>query len=164
VLSSVCSTVGKVDPFIIYRLVPILTAIRGIANTFGAFQTYYETGLLAHESPSNISWIGSIQAFLLLVVGGLATGPIYDAGHLRGLVIFGTFAGVFGMMMTSLCREYWQVILAQGIVVGCGSGCLLLPGVAVMPQYFTKRRAFTTGVAAAGSSFGKLLQSETSGQ
>lgn len=139
----------------------MLTAIRGIANTFGAFQNYYETGLLAHETPSNISWIGSIQAFLLLVVGGLVTGPIYDAGHLKGLVIFGTFAGVLGMMMTSLCKEYWQVILAQGIVVGCGLGCLLLPSVAVMQQYFIKRRAFTTGVAATGSSFGRLIQSQT---
>lgn len=162
--SFVCSTVGKVDPSIFYPVVPILTAIRGIVNTFGAFQIYYENGLLAHETPSNISWIGSIQAFLLLIIGGLITGPIYDAGHLRGLVVFGTFAGVFGMMMTSLCTEYWQVVLAQGIVVACGSGCLMLPGVAVMPQYFTKRRAFTTGLAATGSSFGKLTQSETFGQ
>lgn len=148
VLSSVCSILGIDDPSL-----PGADAnrLRGIANTFGAFQTYYETGLLAHKTPSNISWIGSIQAFLLLFVGGLVTGPIYDAGHLRGLVTFGSLAGVFGMMMTSISREYWQVILAQGVVVGCGSGCLLLPGVAIMPQYFTKRRALTTGIAAAGS-------------
>ncbi|TVY13218.1 Aspyridones efflux protein apdF [Lachnellula arida] len=129
----------------------------GIANTFGAYQTYYETGLLAHESPSNISWIGSIQAFLLLFVGGLITGPIYDAGYLRGLVIAGSVLGVTGMMMTSICKEYWQVVLAQGVLVGCGSGCLLLPSVAVMPQYFTKRRAFATGIGAAGSSLGGVI-------
>ncbi|TVY78527.1 Aspyridones efflux protein apdF [Lachnellula suecica] len=129
----------------------------GIANTFGAFQTYYETGLLSHETPSRISWIGSIQGFLLLFVGGLVTGPIYDAGHLRGLVIFGAIAGVFGMMMTSICKEYWQVVLAQGLIVGIGNGCLLLPGVAVMPQYFIKRRAFTTGIAASGSSLGGVI-------
>jgi hypothetical protein len=38
------------------------------------------------------------------------------------------------MMMTSICREYWQVVLAQGLVVGIGAGCMLLPSVAVMPQ------------------------------
>lgn len=58
------------------------------------------------------------------------------------------------MMMTSLCKEYWQAILAQGVVVGCGAGCLMLPSVAVMPQYFTKKLAFATGIAAAGSSLG----------
>lgn len=108
----------------------------GIANTFGAFQTYYEGALLREETPSNISWIGSAQAFLLLFVGGLCAGPIYDAGHLRGLVVAGSVLSVFGMMMTSICKEYWQVILAQGVTVGLGAGCMLLPSVAVMPQYF----------------------------
>jgi hypothetical protein len=129
---------------------------RGIANTFGAYQTFYEENLLKDQSPSNISWIGSIQAFMLLIVGGFMTGPIFDAGYMRAMVLTGSFASVFGMMMTSICNEYWQVVLAQGFVVGFGSGCMLLPSVAVMPQYFTKRRAFATGIAAAGSSIGNI--------
>lgn len=92
---------------------------------------------------------------MLLIVGGCFTGPIFDAGYMRVLVIVGASASVFGMMMTSICTEYWQIILAQGIVVGFGAGCMLLPSVAVMPQYFTTRRAFATGVGAAGSSIGK---------
>jgi hypothetical protein len=112
----------------------VLTLFRGVANTYGAFQTFYEAELLSDHSPSQISWIGSIQTFLLMFVGGLATGPIYDAGYLRGLVIVGSVAGVFGLMMTSLCTQYWQLVLAQGICIGIGSGCLMLPSVAVMPQ------------------------------
>ncbi|EKD14295.1 putative monocarboxylate permease-like protein [Drepanopeziza brunnea f. sp. 'multigermtubi' MB_m1] len=122
----------------------------GIANTFGAYQNYYENALLRDETPSRISWIGSIQGFLLILVGGLFTGPIFDTGHLRGLVVAGTVLSVFGMMMTSICREYWQFILAQGLVVGVGSGCFLLPSIAVFPQYFTERRALAAGLAAAG--------------
>ncbi|KAL2025217.1 hypothetical protein VTO58DRAFT_105307, partial [Aureobasidium pullulans] len=34
----------------------------GIINTFGAYQTYYQSGILASSSPSDISWIGSVQA------------------------------------------------------------------------------------------------------
>lgn len=133
---------------------------RGIANTFGAYQTFYEANLLKNESPSNISWIGSIQAFLLLIVGGVVTGPIFDAGYLRALVFVGSILVVFGMMMTSLCTEYWQIVLAQGIVVGAGAGCMMLPAVAIIPQYFTTKRAFATGVAASGSSIGKCLNYE----
>lgn len=129
----------------------------GIANTFGAYQTFYEANLLKSESPSNISWIGSIQAFLLLIVGGVVTGPIFDAGYLRALVFIGSVLVVFGMMMTSLCTEYWQIILAQGVVVGAGSGCMMLPAVAIIPQYFTTKRAFATGVAASGSSIGGVI-------
>ena len=94
----------------------------GLVNSFGVFQTYYETGLLSHESPSDISWIGSIQAFLLLIVGA-ASGPTYDAGYFYALVWTGSFLIVFGIMMTSLCTQYWQVMLSQGICLGLGSGC-----------------------------------------
>lgn len=69
-------------------------------------------------------------------------------------MIAGTFLTVFGMMMTSICKEYWQLVLTQGLIVGVGAGCMLLPSVAVFPQYFTKRRALATGIAAAGSSLG----------
>jgi hypothetical protein len=127
---------------------------RGIANTFGAYQTFYEGALLKNQTPSQISWIGSIQAFLLALVGGLGTGKIFDAGYVRGLVLTGSVLVVFGMMMTSICKEYWQVILAQGLVVGVGMGCMFLPSVGVMPQYFKHKRAFATGIAASGSSLG----------
>ena len=36
-----------------------------LINTFAVFQTYYESGALFTESSSTISWIGSIQCFLL---------------------------------------------------------------------------------------------------
>jgi hypothetical protein len=39
----------------------ILTLLQGILNTFGVFQTYYESGDLFTETSSNISWIGSVQ-------------------------------------------------------------------------------------------------------
>lgn len=134
---------------------------RGIVNTFGAYQAYYEVGFLFDQTPSNISWIGSIQACLLLVVGGPLTGPIFDAGYLRSLIVVGSIVSVFGMMMTSICREYWQIILSQGLVVGMGSGCMMLPSIAVMPQYFTHKRALATGIAASGGSLGQYISSHS---
>lgn len=58
----------------------------GVMNTFGVFQTYYEFGILFTESSSNIAWIGSIQA-LCLVTLGFVSGPLYDRGYFRALVI-----------------------------------------------------------------------------
>jgi MFS family permease len=97
-----------------------------------------------------------MQAFVLNFAGGFLTGPIYDAGYMRELVIFGSVIGVFGMMMTSICKQYWQFILAQGLTVGLGSAGLLLPSVAVMPAYFKTRRALATGIGASGSSIGTV--------
>ncbi|KAK9242697.1 hypothetical protein V1506DRAFT_546754 [Lipomyces tetrasporus] len=64
---------------------------------------------------------------------------------------------VFGLMMTSLGTEYWQVMLSQAVVCGLGEGCLFIPGIAIIPQYFSSKRAFATGVAAAGSSMGGII-------
>lgn len=73
------------------------TIPRGILNTFGIYQTYYESGELFQASSSDLSWIGAIQACLLLLVGSV-TGPIYDAGYFRTLLIIGSFMIVFGHM------------------------------------------------------------------
>lgn len=123
-------------------------------NTFGSYETYYTVDLLSTSSSSAISWIGSIQAFLLLFVGAL-TGPLYDAGYARHLTISGSFFLFFGQMMLSLCKEYWQVLLAQGFCVGIGCGLLCVPSTAILAQYFSTKIATAVGFTAAGSSFGE---------
>ncbi|PYI05354.1 MFS general substrate transporter [Aspergillus sclerotiicarbonarius CBS 121057] len=128
----------------------------GIINTFGVFQTYYEQDLLKSRSAMDISWVGSVQAFLLVFIG-VFTGPLFDQGYFRQLIGVGSFLVVFGMMMTSLCHEYWEVMLAQGIVTGLGSGCLFLPSVAILPTYFSTKKALAQGFAASGSSLGGVI-------
>lgn len=122
----------------------------------GVFQNYYEQVSLRTESSSNISWIGSIQACLLIGVGAF-TGPLFDQGYLRSLLFSGTFALVFGMMMTSLCNRYWQFVIAQGLVVGLGCGLHFVPAIAVLPTYFSSKRALTLGIGTSGSSLGENL-------
>ncbi|XXG99480.1 Serine/threonine-protein kinase [Hypoxylon texense] len=123
---------------------------------FGVFQTYYESDLLRHMSPSSISWIGSLQSFLLLAVG-VVSGPLYDAGHLRLLLCSGWLLVPFGMAMISVCAQYWQVMLAQSLCVGVGTGCLYIPSVAIIPQYFSRRKALAMGIVTSGSSFGGVI-------
>ncbi|KAK4681322.1 hypothetical protein QC764_106380 [Podospora pseudoanserina] len=128
----------------------ILVNTWGLINTFGVFQAYYETTLLSSHPPSSISWIGSTQAALLFLVGVFA-GPLYDAGYFRHLLITGMFLIVFGQFMTSLCTEYWQVLLAQGFCMGSGMGMTFLPSAAILSQYFARHRALALGIASAGS-------------
>lgn len=70
------------------------------------------------------------------------------------MMYIGSFFIVFGMMMTSICKSYWQFMLAQGICVGIGQGIVFITGVAVVPTYFLVRRGVAAGIAASGSSFG----------
>lgn len=130
----------------------------GVANAFGEFQTYYENNLLSSEGSSRISWIGSVQGFLLMISGTLA-GPLFDLGYNRHLLVVGTILSVLGMMMTSICKQYWQVMLAQAVCVGVGNGCMFVPCVAITTTYFSKKRALTIGIGASGSSLGAVIYS-----
>lgn len=85
---------------------------------------------------------------------GACTGPIFDRGHLRLLLLIGSFGVVFGFMMLSLCKEFWQALLAQGFCIGLGGGMLFVPSVAILPTYFSTKIGLAIGLAAAGSSMG----------
>ncbi|KAJ5093147.1 hypothetical protein N7456_009008 [Penicillium angulare] len=128
----------------------------GVVNTFGVFQSYYEVTLLPGYSASSISWIGTVQGFLLFVVG-VVVGPAFDKGYLKTLIALGTFLVVFGLMMTSLATEYYQVFLAHGVAVGIGCACLFLPSVATVATYFSTKRAVATGIVASGGSIGSVI-------
>ncbi|KAJ5671226.1 MFS general substrate transporter, partial [Penicillium longicatenatum] len=128
----------------------------GVVNTFGVFQSYYEDVLLSGYSASSISWIGTVQGFLLLLAG-VIVGPVFDRGYLKSLIVIGSFFVVFGLMMTSLSTEYYQVFLAQGVSVGIGCAFLFLPSIAVVATYFTSRRALATGITASGGSIGSVI-------
>ncbi|KAK9456580.1 MFS monocarboxylate transporter protein [Dipodascopsis uninucleata] len=128
----------------------------GISSTFGVFETYYTDIHLSNKSPSDFAWIGSLQSFLLLL-GGIVTGALFDKGYLRELLITGTCLTVLGLMMLSLATEYWQVLLAQGVCIGLGAGCIFVPSVAIIPSYFSTKRVFATGIANSGSSLGGLI-------
>lgn len=137
---SVCTTM--------FLLFSLLTIYR--------FQTYYEAELLSNKTPSDISWIGSIEGFLLLTVSVLA-GPLYDRGHFRALIMCGTFLLVLGVFLLSICTQYWSIMLTQGILVGVGAGLLFLPSVAILPTYFVKRKALANGIAMSGSGLGGII-------
>ncbi|KAL3492932.1 major facilitator superfamily domain-containing protein [Aspergillus germanicus] len=128
----------------------------GVVNTWGVYQTYYEQTLLSDMSSSTIAWVGSLQSFLLMLFG-VVTGPLFDAGYFRALLGFGTFMLPFGLMMTSLSSQFWHFILAQGICIGLACGCLFVPAIAILPQYFRQRRGLANGIAATGSSIGGVI-------
>ncbi|ORY04143.1 monocarboxylate permease-like protein, mch4 [Clohesyomyces aquaticus] len=128
----------------------------GMITAFSVFQTYYESGELFKASSSDISWIGSIQSFLLQLTG-LIAGPLYDRGYLRQLLSTGSFMVVFGLMMLSLSTKYWQALLSQGFCVGIGAGLLFVPTVSLLPTWFSTHIGLAVGIASSGSSLGGVI-------
>jgi MFS family permease len=127
---------------------------RGIIAAYGEFQGFYEVSYLTSKSPLDIAWIGSSQGGAYLFVSFLA-GPLFDRGYLRSLLVVGSFLIVFGFMMTSLCHELWQLVLAQGLCIGIGCGMIWVPTIGVMSQWWLKRRAMANGLGSLGAGVGK---------
>lgn len=126
----------------------------GLINSFGVFQTYYVSAL--GRPPSDIAWIGSFQVFLTFFIGTF-TGRLTDAGYFRSVYLLGSFLTVFGLMMASLSTQYYQLFLAQGVLVGLGNGCLFCPMLALTSTYFSTKRSLAIGFAACGSATGGLI-------
>jgi MFS family permease len=127
---------------------------RGFTFAFGLFQNYYETHLLSDTSASNISWIGTLASYLLIVIG-VVSGPLFDLGHYKVMLFGGAAMSCFGIFMLSLSTEYYQIILTQGICTGLGCGVLFIPGMALVSRSFHRRRAVALGTISCGAPFGK---------
>ena len=62
-----------------------------------------------------------MQACLPFLIGAL-TGCTYDAGSIRPLLNIGTLFNNLGLTMTSICHEFWQLTLVQGVMIGLSDG------------------------------------------
>lgn len=126
----------------------------GYVNSFGIFQSHYTTTL--NVTPSAISWIGSVQLFLLYFIGTFS-GRALDAGYYRTVLICGSLFQIIAVFMTSISSQYWQLFLAQGICKGLGDGLIFCPTVALLATYFTKRRVLAMACAASGGATGGIM-------
>lgn len=125
----------------------------GIINSFGEFQDYYSHELLAHESPFRISWIGCLTAAMAFI-GTVFFGALVDRGYQRSMILVGTLVQSFSLMMLSLCKEYWQVMLCQGLLFGVAASMSFLVGMGTVAPWFTTKRPLAVGCAVLGSSIG----------
>ncbi|KAJ5375966.1 hypothetical protein N7509_012852 [Penicillium cosmopolitanum] len=152
----------------------------GFANSFGVFVEYYLSHQLKGQSPDKVAWIGSVAVFTQFAAGADG-GPLFDrcGAWVCKQHFFSSFfsivpmvgrtanmnkvirpsAGllVFAIMMTSLCTQYWQFMLAQGILLGVSMGFLQFPAMAAVTQYFDKKAGTALGLVISGSSIGGVV-------
>ncbi|OJJ46593.1 hypothetical protein ASPZODRAFT_96897 [Penicilliopsis zonata CBS 506.65] len=129
----------------------------GWTNCVGVFQAYYKAHQLSSMSPSTVSWIPSVSMFIIFITGPFV-GRLFDRVGPRPLLAAGTLLLVGGLMFTSLSREYYQFLLAQGICSMLGASMILYPCLGCVARAFTpRRRALAMGVTTSGSSLGGVI-------
>lgn len=127
----------------------------GFITSFGMLQAHYTS--IGLSTPSNISWIGALTVFFLLSIP-LWSGAASDMGHFKFVLRTGIGLWLLGIFTTSVCKEYWQFVLAQGFCIGLANGCLFVPMISVISTYFdATKRSFAIGIVLCGSGTGGLV-------
>ncbi|KAJ6153694.1 hypothetical protein N7470_006653 [Penicillium chermesinum] len=128
----------------------------GFLNSFGIFEEYYASNQLAGSPQSTIAWLGAISIFFLFLISAVA-GALLDAFGPTILVCTGSLGTVLSVMMTSLCHQFWQFFLAQGVLLGISMSLVTWPCLGLVGQYIKRKRAVAMGIVLGGSSLGGIV-------
>ncbi|KAF1811989.1 MFS general substrate transporter [Eremomyces bilateralis CBS 781.70] len=128
----------------------------GFLNAFGVFQEYLYAHLLSDRTEFDIAWIGSLATFLMFAAAP-APGVLLDRIGPAVPLSVGAILVPFAMFMLSLCTEYYQFVLAQGVLLGIGMSFLAIPTIAMVPKYFQQHRGLAMGATIGGSSCGGVI-------
>lgn len=135
---------------------PTRTLCADLKRRCGIFQLYYKDILLQGQSSSSLAWITTLQIFLLFILGPFI-GKLIDTHGSRVILAPFSAMAVFSVCMLSLCRTYWQIILAQGVAFGLATSGLSLPAMTLATQWFSSRRGLAVGIVSCGSSLGGVV-------
>ncbi|KAL4921344.1 major facilitator superfamily domain-containing protein [Aspergillus aurantiobrunneus] len=128
----------------------------GWLNSVGVFQEYYQNDLLRGYSTSAVSWIPSLEIFFMMAMGPIV-GVLYDRYGPRWLLLTGSVMHVFGIMMTSISSEYYQILLAQGLCSAFGVSMIFQSSLTCAAGWFDRKRGAAFGIIFTGSSIGGVV-------
>ncbi|KAF2148644.1 MFS general substrate transporter, partial [Myriangium duriaei CBS 260.36] len=132
----------------------------GLAASFGIFEAYFQLptskpNLIGH-SASSISWIGTTQSAVTLILGCLS-GPLFDRGHACRILLVTSLSMTVVLFSVSWCHTYLQLFVVQGFLQGVCSGFLYVPAIALIPQWFSTHRGLAVGIVSAGGPIGGII-------
>ncbi|KAI8961462.1 riboflavin transporter MCH5 [Daldinia sp. FL1419] len=128
----------------------------GLVNCVGVFVNYYVSGPLSSYNISTVTWITSIQVFMMSGLNAVM-GRLFDSYGPRWLLIIGTLVFCFGLMMLSLSTQYYQILLSQSIVAAVGMSAVFNSAMNSVMGWFFKKRAAALGLMVSGSSLGGVV-------
>ena len=104
----------------------------------------------------DFAFIGGFDFAMAMLVAPLVTVVARHLGT-QTPMIFGAVLQTAGFIAASFSRTICQLWLSQGVLVGFGVGFTYVPSVAILSQWFDKRRSLANGISADGSGIGGII-------
>ncbi|TGL63348.1 MFS transporter [Leptospira sarikeiensis] len=106
---------------------------------------------------SAISFAVSVNLLLYGLVGPFAAGLMNRFGVKR-IMIFALGLLISGILLTTIMRTNWQLVVLWGIMVGFGSGmAALVLGATVVNRWFVSHRGLLMGILTASTATGQII-------
>ncbi|KAL8992270.1 MAG: hypothetical protein Q9169_007230 [Polycauliona sp. 2 TL-2023] len=135
----------------------------GIVSAYGVYLSYYlRYNSFPGASPLDFAFIGGSTFSAAMLVAPLVTLLARKYGT-RTPMYAGVIALAGGFVAASFASEAWHLYLSQGVLVGVGVGFIYIPSIAILSQWFSKKRSLANGITSAGSGIGGVTFSLITG-
>ncbi|XP_044273179.1 monocarboxylate transporter 13-like [Varanus komodoensis] len=125
----------------------------GVIRSFGVF--FVEFMDYFGEPASATSWITSVTVALLMFASPLSSALGKRYGE-RPMAILGGFLSGSGFLLASFATSLTQLYLCIGLLTGVGGALIFSPSLALLAQYFSRRRALANSLAFSGAGISSL--------
>lgn len=95
--------------------------------------------------------------YALVYLPGLVAGRLCDLGYFNHTLCISSAILIVAVVLTAECKEFWQLLLCQGLLTGISCGMIFSPIPAVVSQWFQKRRSLAFGIISTGASLGGTI-------
>ena len=127
----------------------------GVRSTPGVLMVPFESEF--HWSRATISFAIAVSLVLYGLIGPFSASFMERFGVRRTMMAALALLAA-GVALTTLMREWWQLVLLWGVVVGVGAGSIAnVLGAVVAARWFTVRRGLVVGILTGSAAGGQLI-------
>ncbi|KAF2103813.1 MFS general substrate transporter [Rhizodiscina lignyota] len=129
----------------------------GVTASFGVYLSeYLSLGVFPEARPLDYGFVGGFNFAFAMFVAPLATYLTRKFGK-RSVLLCGSILQCSGYVAASFATKNWHLYFSQGLLVGCGIGFIIIPSMAILSQWFSRRRSVANGISSAGSGVGGVM-------
>ena len=128
-----------------------------VPQTYGVFLSHFlSENLFSEATALDFALVGGFNFSIAMLVAPLVTIAARKFGiHIPMLIGITVLSA--GYIAASYSSRVWQLYMSHGILIGLGVGFTYFPSIAVLSQWFQKRRSLANGISTAGSGIGGLV-------
>lgn len=129
----------------------------GVAASYGVYLAFYLANDTFHDgTPFDYAMIGGLQFAVAMLLAPLVTIVSRRLGT-KPTMMIGVTIHAFGFITASFASKIVDLYFTQGVMIGVGISFMFIPSVAILPQWFNKRRTLAQGISSAGSGIGGII-------